>query len=366
MFALNNTYSVQVYTHENLSQLQNAWDQCAANNGSYYPFLCFDWFTTWLKHFPETDLHIPVLYENGAVAAIMPMMRKIVKKRGIPLRVYAFAANAYSQTNAVIHNTADPEKRVQQLKMLLQYFREHASSWDYLDLHALQTENGNSKQIMQAADHVGLGCVKEVAYINCYQDSASLPLGEFLKSKKKVRKNVPYFRRRMQREGELQFRYVKTGEKINTIMDSYYQLYAKSWKQSEDLGPFFHRDLAVMAADKGWLRLGFLDFNSQPIACQLWLVHDTAAYTLKIFYDEVFKHYSPGTVLTESMMHMAIEQDKVHAIDFLQGDEPYKRDWLDMQRVRERVVIFGSTIKARIAGFVCCRTHSFAGFKAAR
>ncbi len=348
-FNVSEHYTVQICTADDLPQFQEVWDFCAANNGSYYPFLCFDWFVNWLKHFPKTNLHIPVLYYAGEVAAIMPMMLKIEKKRGISLKTVAFAGNAYSQARCVLHNTADSEKRVQQVEQLLHYFKQHGSAWDYLDLYGLQSENGNTEQIVEATERCGLRSTRTVAYQNCYQDIINQSVEAYMQARPStVRKNAPYYRRKMQREGELQFRLITTGEHIDTVMDSYYQLYAKSWKQSEDLGPTFHRDLAKIAVDKGWLRLGFLDFNEIPIACQLWLVQGATAYVLKVFYDQAYKHYSPGTVLTERILQTLLEQDKVTTIDYLQGDEPYKRDWVSQQRKREHLVVYGTTMKGRL------------------
>ncbi len=348
-FKLSDQYIVQVYTVNNLPQLKEAWDSCAANNGSYFPFLCFDWFVNWIKHFPETELHLPVLYENGAIAAIMPMMQKVVKKRGIRLQTFAFVGNAYSQARAILHNSTDPEKRIQQAELLFRYFLQYAPVWDYLDLYGLQPENGNTEQIMQAVKSCGLHCTRTVAYQNCYQDAISQTAEGYMQTRPStVRKNAPYYRRKMQREGELQFRLVTTDDNLDSVMDSYYQLYAKSWKQSEDLGPTFHRDLAILAAEKGWLRLGFLDFNSWPIACQLWLVQDTTGYALKVFYDQAYKQYSPGTVLSETMLRTLMEHDQIAAFDYLQGDEPYKHDWVDGQRSRDHLIIFNTTFKSQV------------------
>jgi CelD/BcsL family acetyltransferase involved in cellulose biosynthesis len=149
----------------------------------------------------------------------------------------------------------------------------------------------------------------------------------------------------MQREGDLQFRLITTAEGLDPIMDSYYRLYAKSWKCSEDLGPNFHRDLVKMAAKNGWLRLGFLDFNSSPIACQLWLVQGGTAYIVKVFYDEGNKRYSPGTVLSDFMIKTILNQDNISCIDYLQGEEGYKKDFVDNERKRYQILLFNNNAK---------------------
>jgi hypothetical protein len=350
-------FSIQIYDADRLLALKDVWDQCAVNNNSYFPFLCFDWFVTWLQHFPETLLHVAVLYEHRDVAAIMPVMRKTAKKKGVFLTSYAFAGNDYSQAGAILHNTTNPDARVAQAELLLRYFMQHAPAWDYFDLYGLQPENGNCDQMIRAISRCGLRYFKSIAYGNCYQDNIYLSADEYIRTRpNKVRKNSPYYRRKMEREGELQFRLVAETENLETVMDSYYQLYAKSWKQSEDLGPNYHRDLAKFVAGKGWLRLGFLDFNAIPIACQFWLVEGAKAFILKSFYDKGFQHYSPGTVLSELMIRALIEQDSVTGIDYLQGEEAYKRDWVDNRRERIRLLVYNGTVLGKILlGFTILR-----------
>jgi CelD/BcsL family acetyltransferase involved in cellulose biosynthesis len=345
-FRLSDRFSVETYGVDELQTLQEMWDRCAANNGSYLPFLCFDWFEIWLRHFPETKLHVAVLFEHGDVAAIMPMMRKTVNKKGLSFEGVAFAGNAYSQARAILHNTIDPDARVEQAEWLLRYFKHHAPRWDLLDMYGLQSENGNCDQIVHAASRIGLRCCKTTAYVNCFQDNFVLSAEEYLATRPtRVRKNAPYYRRKMQREGDLQFRLITTAEGLDPIMDSYYRLYAKSWKCSEDLGPNFHRDLVKMAAKNGWLRLGFLDFNSSPIACQLWLVQGGTAYIVKVFYDEGNKRYSPGTVLSDFMIKTILNQDNISCIDYLQGEEGYKKDFVDNERKRYQILLFNNNAK---------------------
>jgi CelD/BcsL family acetyltransferase involved in cellulose biosynthesis len=257
--------------------------------------------------------------------------------------------NAYSQARAILHNTSHPDTRRIQAELLFRYFMQHVSDWDFIDLYGLQMENGNYDQMKQAAACCGLRIHTSVAYGNCFQDNIFLSAEDFMQTKSsKVRKNVPYYQRKMRREGTVQFRLVQESERLDIIMDRYYALYAKSWKEAERIGPNFHRDLAKLAAEKGWLRLGFLEFNTLPIACQFWLVEGATAYILKSFYDEAFKHFSPGTVLSEFMIRNMIEQDHVSGIDYLQGEEPYKHDWVSDQRKRKRVVIYNTNLGGRI------------------
>lgn len=326
--------------------LEKEWDRLAMNNRSYFPFLCFDWYDTWLRHFPDTDVHIPVLYRDDKIVAIMPMMRSVVRKKVLSFTVFEFIGNAYSQARAILCDSVDAAERTRFANKLLHYFVKHVPGWDYLDLYGLQSENGNLEQIAAAAAGCGLKHRIEHVYYNRYQDDIAVSAAEYLAGRPNiVSKNSRYYLRRMQKEGTLEFRLVTHEPDMDAVMDEYYELYAKSWKKSEDLGPGFHRDLAKFAAEKGWLRLGFLVLNGTPIVCHLWLQFQEAAYWTKSCYDESFKRFSPGTVLTSDMFRTLIDQDRVSSVDMLQGDQPYKRDWVDGIRSRKQLLVFNNTMK---------------------
>jgi CelD/BcsL family acetyltransferase involved in cellulose biosynthesis len=134
---------------------------------------------------------------------------------------------------------------------------------------------------------------------------------------------------------------------IDHHMDLYYAVYAKSWQEREGIGPHFHRDLAKMAARSGWLRLGFLYFGGSPIASQFWISSNGCAFILKTVYDQRYKKYSPGKILTSEMMKHAIDVDKVRSIDYVQGDEPYKEDWTPKRRERKGLLAFNNNMKGK-------------------
>ena len=54
----------------------------------------------------------------------------------------------------------------------------------------------------------------------------------------------------------------------------------------------------------------------------------------RLAYDPDWKKYSPGSILTEYLMHYVIDTDKVTEIDFLTGNERYKQDWMTIRRER--------------------------------
>ena len=129
---------------------------------------------------------------------------------------------------------------------------------------------------------------------------------------------------------------------VDTAMDAYERIYAKSWKKPEPY-PNFVRGWAQICALNGWLRMGLAYVDGTPIATQFWFTINRRAYIFKLAYDEDFAKYSAGTVLTAELMRHSLEVDRVIEIDYLTGDDAYKRAWMNNRR--ERIGLLACNLK---------------------
>ena len=128
-------------------------------------------------------------------------------------------------------------------------------------------------------------------------------------------------------------------EQLAIAIDAFNKVYKQSWKQPEPY-PDFISGLCQLAAQNGWLRLGLIFLDDQPIAAQLWLVVEKKAYIVKLAYDKKFNQTSAGTVLSGALFRHVIDVDRVEVLDYLIGDDSYKRDWMSHRRERRGVVAF--------------------------
>src|SRR5262249_30489346 len=92
--------------------------------------------------------------------------------------------------------------------------------------------------------------------------------------------------------------------------------------------------LIRLCAERGILRLGLLYVDGEPAASQLWIVHNGRALIYKLAYDERFADLSVGTILTAFLMEHALDVAKVEEIDYLTGDDGYKKEWMSDRRER--------------------------------
>ena len=128
-------------------------------------------------------------------------------------------------------------------------------------------------------------------------------------------------------------------DEIASAYEEYKYLYRLRWKKDEGNSKFI--DAVVLdLAEKGQLRLGILYIDNKPSAAQIWINTNNTAAIFKLAYDESYKKYSPGTLLTYMMAKYSIEQDKVTKLDFLSGDDYYKRQWMSERGEKWGIIAF--------------------------
>lgn len=138
-------------------------------------------------------------------------------------------------------------------------------------------------------------------------------------------------------DGPARLQLVTSASEVAAAMDAYEAIYAKSWKQPEPY-PRFVRDWAAICAARGWLRLGLAWVGDTPIAAQFWFTRNRRAYIFKLAYDEAQAKWSAGTVLSALLFEHSLDVDRVVEIDYLTGDDAYKRSWMNDRRERVGII----------------------------
>lgn len=131
---------------------------------------------------------------------------------------------------------------------------------------------------------------------------------------------------------------------------AYEAVYGSSWKVPEPYVDFIP-GLIRLCASRGWLRLGIAWIGDKPIAAQLWIVNAGRAHIYKVAYDEAFKAIAPGTLVTALLLEEAIDRDRVAEVDYLIGDDAYKKTWMSHRRERFGLVAYDPTTWRGLLGW---------------
>ncbi|MDH5516566.1 MAG: GNAT family N-acetyltransferase [Gammaproteobacteria bacterium] len=153
----------------------------------------------------------------------------------------------------------------------------------------------------------------------------------------RLRSTISRKQRKLEREHGYEIR-LYVGQEVPSFMPDYYTVYTASWKANEQYVSFLDGVVAALStadsSGQGWSRLAVLYVRQQPVAAQLWFVLHGKANIFRLAYDEDWKAYSPGSILTSYLMAYVIDTDKVQEIDFLSGNDAYKQDWMSERRER--------------------------------
>jgi hypothetical protein len=148
----------------------------------------------------------------------------------------------------------------------------------------------------------------------------------------RLRNTIARKKRKLEREHGYRIR-LFSGDEVPPAMEDYTTPYRASWKANEQFGDFLTGIVARFSSE-GWSRLAVLYVNEYPVAAQLWFVAHGKASIFRLAYDEAWRRYSPGSILTACLMEHVIDIDKVEEIDFLTGNDAYKQDWMSERRER--------------------------------
>jgi CelD/BcsL family acetyltransferase involved in cellulose biosynthesis len=70
----------------------------------------------------------------------------------------------------------------------------------------------------------------------------------------------------------------------------------------------------------------------------------------KVAYDETHSELSPGTALSAEMIAHALDHDHARKLDYLIGDDGYKRLWMSRRNSRCRLLAYDPRSAGGLAG----------------
>lgn len=309
------------------------------------PELSLDWFRnladTVFRDDPGVRLY--VLRKAGSVIAILPL-RLIAEKA---------ATRAESLTNyysAFFAPALDNAVSAEELAVLLKFVCRDGRAVASFKLSPMDPEAPEFTKLLCAFKLAGLRPFRYFCFGNWYlkvnQDWAS-----YLKSRSgTLRNTIKRLGKRLTNDGG-QLELVTGGAELARAIDAYQAVYGASWKGAEPYLDFVP-GLARWTATRGWLRLGVARVNDVPIAAQLWMVTNGRAEIYKVAYHQDYQSYAPGTLLTAMLMEHAFETDKVFEVDYLIGDDAYKKTWMSDRRERWGIVAYNPRNLSGLAGWL--------------
>lgn len=209
--------------------------------------------------------------------------------------------------------------------------------WQSLRLEPVDDDDPAVGRLQLAMANLGIESQRLFYFVNWSHQLRDQSFERYFADRpSRLRNTVARKRRKLKREHGYEIRLYKDRHLDRALAD-YARVYQASWKDGERFRDFVPA-LARTTAVTGWLRLGILYIEREPAAAQIWFVLHGKASIFRLAYDERWQWYSPGSILTTSLMEQVIDRDGVESIDFLTGNERYKQDWMSERRELWRLV----------------------------
>ena len=291
------------------------------------------WFENLALTCPVPDSLIRLLQVTSAEGVtVLPLRQRRDGKVESLSNYYApvFGPASTSITAAVVHAKA----------MAQTLARQRVSQ---LQLHPLDPTAPFWQAFMQALQREGYWVDRYFTFGNWYHPCCGVSWAEYLGDRpSRLRHTILRSRRKLQADRRCTVRVLDAGtpaDKVAQAVADFERVYAHSWKKPEP-HPHFVSSFCSMAHAQGWLRVGLCHLDGEPVAAQLWLVRDGVASIFKLAYDERHAKLGAGTVVSAALSEYVLDIDHVNEIDFLTGDDPYKREWMSCRREREGIIAF--------------------------
>lgn len=297
----------------------------------------------WLRNLAQHGLdegelsRIYVVSDGERVQGILPMRYAVHQHTDHSLRRIEALANYYTSLFRPVLRKGNEQAVLLTLSKVLAKDRQR---FDVVDFHPLPQDDPLFAWMKIALQRAGMLVQTYFCFGNWYLKVDGRSYQEYYETFPSQLKNTLKRKtKQFEANGSTRIEIFTRIEEVDIAIAAYEKVYHSSWKVPEP-HPQFMPGLIRFCAELGWLRLGVAFVEAEPVAAQVWIVHEGIAAIYKLAYDEKYAKLSAGSILTSKLMEYVIEVDKVHEVDYLTGDDAYKKDWMSHRRERWGVVAY--------------------------
>lgn len=289
--------------------------------------------------------------DDGQVAAILPLWIRPTPWPSGKSR-YTALANYYSCLYQPIV-PPDENLAIRGVDALIEHLSANRTEWSMLTFSPMPQDAAATHSLVSGFSCRGFYVEQYPAFGNWYLPTTGMTFDAYFASRrKKMRNTVRSKTNQLASTYAMATTVICSTDGLEEALVAYDRIYATTWKKPEPYAEFVPM-LARRLASAGKLRLGLLHIDGKPVAAQIWFIHNKTAHIYKLAYDAAYAKYSVGTILTMELVKHCLEKDGVTCIDFLSGDDSYKRQWMSHRRERITVDVIntrslhGAALKTR-------------------
>jgi CelD/BcsL family acetyltransferase involved in cellulose biosynthesis len=329
--------------HSTFASVRDEWNDLAEAVDAP-PFLRPGWFEAWWKAFGSGSLDIVALRRDGALAAVLPLSRRLGTVRSLSNwhqpefgSVARDAAARQALADELLRTTRSP-----------------------IALRVVDAGGADGEALRVAVRAAAARLQTRVQLRSPYLDVDGDWDAYRTRLSGDAFRNIRRCRRRLAERGELVERIDDRWERVDDALAAGFALEGSGWKResgtaivSDPATHAFYLEIGRWAAAHGWLRMAWLELDGAPIAWDLLIKHAGVLYALKGGYDPSYRKFGPGHILTLQVV-ASLFADGLRRMDFLGDTSPYKRIWTQTARDMTAIEVFPRS-PAGVVGLVSYR-----------
>jgi CelD/BcsL family acetyltransferase involved in cellulose biosynthesis len=326
---------VELSLHHDLASIEADWRAFEAS-AECTVFQTFDWLSTWFRNIGVHEACQPAIVigrHEGTILFLMPFALEGSAK----LRKITWLGSFLCNYNGPVL-ARDFSRRVSPLQFAqvwqdIQALLRHQMGHDIVDLEKMPTtigEQANPFCSMRVRPHVN----------DAYMTAVGGDWEAYYAAKRSpsTRKTDRKKRKRLADHGETRFITASSRDdvvrSVDALIDEKRRAYAKLGVANMFERPGyrdFFVDLATGAQSSGLTHVSRVDVGEITAAANFGLMYRGRYYYILAGYDDgELARFGPGAIQLRDVMRYAAEHD-CPLFDFTNGDEPYKREWCDVE-----------------------------------
>lgn len=315
--------------------LEPEWDELLEHSAQHVFFLRYSWNRLWWRFLKPASSELFLITcrdQQGRLIGLAPFYLLQRRTAGIPhvREILFLGTGVYAQTSEYLDIIARRgfEKCVAQtiVACLLRN-----NDWDRLSLTEIPEA---SPMLSLLANALGTDTVIEPGPRSYFVDTR-IDWERFTRELGgSARRTVGSRTRKFFAAHECKLKQVEEAAELDPAMDALVRLHQARWQSKGEPGSFalpnvadFLREAARANLSERRVRLLTLDVDREVAAARLDFVDNHIAHAFQAGFDPAYTSEGLGGIMNGICIRECIEDDSIHAYDFMSGSGEYKESW---------------------------------------
>ncbi len=327
-------HTLESFDPEHLAALRRDWSELFEAAGSPNPFLSWEWQHTWWRNFAQRrGLWILEARDHGGhLLGLLALCERVSLGGARRFTLMGSGVGGADALDVLVRPGFGPAVRA----AFAQAIASSLKRSHILDLEDLPCNTETIPALRAALIPRGVKCAVEPRF-KCPGFAVR---GTFAAHLAGMRRREICLRRCrwFKRQAGFRIEVAERPEEVPEAIEDFLRLHHLRWDPQggsdgipRGVTESFHRDVARLLAERGWLRLYRLFVGERSVAAVYGIEVGGRFYYYQSGRDPAWAPRSPGLVLVARTVEDAYARGLTD-YDFLRGSEPYKLDWAGNRR----------------------------------